>query len=40
MALYNETDDWQRFAREQMQNSAQNTTETSQGLDAAKNQKT
>ena len=40
MALYNETDDWQRFAREQMQNSAQNLQQKQAGLDAAKNQKT
>lgn len=39
MALYNETDDWQRFAREQMQNSAQNLQQKQAGLDAAKNQK-
>lgn len=40
MALYNETDDWQRFAREQMQNSAQNLQQKQAGLDAANNQKT
>lgn len=40
MALYTESDDWQRFAREQMQNSAQNLQQKQAGLDAAKNQKT
>ena len=40
MALYNESDDWQKFAREQMQNSAQNLQQKQAGLDAAKNQKT
>lgn len=40
MALYTDSDDWQRFAREQMQNSAQNLQQKQAGLDAAKNQKT
>ena len=40
MALYTESDDWQKFAREQMRNSAQNLQQKQAGLDAAKNQKT
>lgn len=40
MALYKESDDWQKFAREQMRNSAQNLQQKQAGLDAAKNQKT
>ena len=40
MALYQENNDWQKFAREQMRNSAQNLQQKQAGLDAAKNQKT
>ena len=39
MALYTESDGWKKFAREQMQNSAQNLQQKQAGLDAAKNQK-
>ena len=40
MALYTENNDWQRFARERLQNSANNLQQKQAGLSAAQNQKT
>ena len=39
MALYSENNDWQRFARQRLQNSAQNLQQKQAGLEAAQNQK-
>ena len=39
MALYSENNDWQRFARQKLQNSAQNLQQKQAGLEAAQNQK-
>lgn len=40
MALYTENNDWQRFARERLQNSANNLQQKQAGLTAAQNKKT
>lgn len=39
MALYSENNDWQRFARQKLQNSAQNLQQKQAGLEAAQNKK-